>query len=146
MLLVPFYSETRVAYERPLAGRQMFRDHQQQFMQRGRKRKPIEAGLPGADSQTGLQRVAASASEKKKNDELSSAGCERSRPWLCSMLIFLFCYKALYFAQWWCKYKIQSLELLPNLPCLERENPITQQCSFSLCSFQVHPCKGTALS
>lgn len=44
----------------------MFRDHQQQFMQRGRKRKPIETGLPGADSQTGLQRVAASASEKKK--------------------------------------------------------------------------------
>ena len=64
--MVAFYSETRLAYERPLAGRQMFRDHQQQFMQRGRKRKPIETGLPGADSQTGLQRVAASASGKKK--------------------------------------------------------------------------------
>lgn len=62
--------------------------------------------------------VAASASEKEDN---TSAGCERSRPWLCSMLRFLFYYKALYFAQWWCKYKIQSLELLPSLPCLERK-------------------------
>lgn len=58
---------------------------------------------------------------KRKWWAFTSAGCERSRPWLCFMLIFLFCYKALCFAQWWCKYKIQSLELLPNLPCLERK-------------------------
>lgn len=86
-----------------------------------RKRKPIETELPGADSQPGLQRVAASASDKENDELFTSAGCERSHPRLCSMLRFLFCYKALYFAPWWCKYKIQSLELLPSLPCLERK-------------------------
>lgn len=147
MVLVPFYSETRLAYERPLAGRQMFRDHQQQFMQRGRKRKPIETGLPGADSQTGLQRVAASASEKKKKWWAFICWV-----WKVSSMALLYVDISFLLQGFvFCPVVMQIQNPKPGAasqPPLPREkgNPITQRCSFPLCSFQVHPCKGIALS
>lgn len=69
MVLVPFYSETRLAYERPLAGRQDVQ-RPSTTIHAKRKRTPIETELPGADSQPGLQSVAAAAPEKE-NGELS---------------------------------------------------------------------------
>lgn len=116
--------------------------------------KSIETELPGANSQPWLQRVAVSTSEREADWLFSKPLQGRLPPRqfnshllaLKSLVhdfalcwFFFFCYRALYFSPWWCKYisNIQSLELLPNLPCLERKE--TLPLLFYLCSFQHSP-------